>query len=382
MFLHVFTNRFKCLIRDRQSMFWTFLYPLVIATLFGLAFSNLSSTDSFKQIPVGVVNNAEYQRNTAFQSALVSVSDKENQTDGEALFNVTLSSREQAEESLKENKIVGYIDFNNGAHVVVKDSGLNQTILKEFMDSYLQAESAYKTIVAANPDAAQNFRFNPGSASHLTDVPPAKSSSNNTLTAFYALIAMAALFGGFWGKKEIADIQADISPQAARLNLGPVHKLKILGYSFLASVAVQFISLLVLVAYLMLVIKVDFGGQLGFVLLTCLAGSFAGVSLGALISVLVKKSESMKISVLIAVSLTMSFLAGMMMISVKYTVTHAVPVLAYINPANLIADALYSLYYYSSHARFFLNIGLLMGISVVFYLVVYFVARRQKYANI
>lgn len=380
MFLHIFTNRFKCLIRDRQLVFWTLLYPLVLATLFGMAFANLSGGAGFAGIPIAVVDNAEYRSETAFQSVLDSVSD-ENGAAADKLFHVTLATGSQAEDSLENNRIKGYILFENGAHVVVKDSGIEQTILKEFMDSYLQIGSAYASIILKNPDAARSISYD-GTKTYLKDVAPGKTAPNSTVVYFYALIAMASLFGGFWGKKEVEDIQADLTPQGARMNLAPVHKLKAFGYSLCAAVTIHFISLLLLVAYLCLALKVNFGGQLGFVIVTCFFSSIMGVLFGALICALVKGSGHIKIAVMISISMMLSFLAGLMVMSIKYTVTRAVPVLAYINPANLISDAFYSLYYYSSHRRFFINIGLLLGFSLVFYLVVFFVTRRRKYASL
>jgi len=107
-----------------------------------------------------------------------------------------------------------------------------------------------------------------------------------------------------------------------------------------------------------------------------------GVSFGALIGASNTKSENFKSALSTAISLTFSFLAGMMMVNVKYIVTHAVPALAWLNPANLITDAFYSLYYYDTYERFYLNIGLLFAFAAVFYLIVYFITRRQKYASI
>jgi ABC-2 type transport system permease protein len=119
-----------------------------------------------------------------------------------------------------------------------------------------------------------------------------------------------------------------------------------------------------------------------FVIIACLAGSLAGVSLGAVIGALTKNAGHVKIAVLVGVSTSLSFLAGMMNTDIKYKVTHAVPILAWLNPANLIADAFYSLYYYSTYTRFFTNIALLLAFSAAFCLVVYFATRRQKYASL
>ncbi|MEI6101566.1 MAG: hypothetical protein WCP73_06985 [Eubacteriales bacterium] len=77
-----------------------------------------------------------------------------------------------------------------------------------------------------------------------------------------------------------------------------------------------------------------------------------------------------------------SILAGLMSQSIKLSITQAAPILAYINPANVISDAFYSLYYYTNHDRFFLSIAILFIMSGVFYLIVYLITRRQKYASI
>ncbi|MNW16289.1 hypothetical protein D3C71_2150910 [compost metagenome] len=56
--------------------------------------------------------------------------------------------------------------------------------------------------------------------------------------------------------------------------------------------------------------------------------------------------------------------------------------IAYINPANVISDAFYSLYYYDTYERYILNIGLLMAFSLTFYIITFLIVRRQKYASI
>ncbi|SHI21018.1 ABC-2 type transport system permease protein [Sporobacter termitidis DSM 10068] len=380
MFGHIFINRFKLLVRDRPTVFWTLVYPLALATFFCLAFSNLYGGDAFKSIPIAVVDNAEYRSDTVFQAALDSVSDA-NSASENPLFHVTVESREQADAGLKNNDIKGYILFDNGARVVVKSSDIDQTILKEFMDSYLQTASAYRTIAGVNPAALQSLA-SAGTRSYIENVTPAKAAVSNTLINYYALIAMAAMFGGFWGKKEVEDIQADLSPQGARMNLIPVHKMKAFGSSVCASIAVQFLSQLVLLAYMALALGVNFGTQLGCIVLTGFAGSVAGVAFGALVAVLVKGSANVRTAVMLCVSLGMSCLAGMMNSSVKYMVTQHVPILAYINPANLMTDAFYALYYYDTYTRFYTNIIILFGLAAVFFLVVCAATRRQKYANI
>lgn len=379
MFWHIFSSRVKCLVRNKTVTFWTLAFPIVLATLFALAFSNLSIEDRFSKIKVAVVDNAAFQNNRAFQTALF----RESSPGQETLFDICLTTVEQAEEMLENNKIAGYVWLDDRIHLVVREYDVNQAIIKEFLDNYVQTYATMTSIASNNSRAWPEVIARAGQKqNYLQEVSPTRSKPNTPLNYYYALIAMACLFGGFRGLGEVSAVQADLSPEGARVSLSPVHKLKVFGYSLCAAVVVQLVSLFIVLAYLGLVLKVDFGNNLAYVLLAVFAGNLAGVSLGAMIGALVKKAENIKIAVLVSGSLLLSFLSGLMISDVRYMVTHAVPALAYVNPANLITDAFYSLYCYDAYTRFFTNIELLLALSGVFFLIVYLVLRRQRYASL
>lgn len=380
MFKHIFLTRLKCIARDRALMFWTLIYPLILATFFSLAFGNLASADNFKSIPIAVVDSAEYQNDKNFQTALTSVSD-DNADAVQKLFHVSLLSESAAADSLKSGLIKGYIVYDGTMHIVVKESGIDQTILKSFADNYLQMSSAYKTVLMSDPSRAQSIIID-GEKDFIQSVSPNSKPANASIVNYYALISMAVMMGGFFGKKEIEDIQADMTSRGARLNMSPVSKMRAFGYSMCAAILIQFISLLILIAYLAFALKVDFGGQIGYILILCFFGSLLGVSFGAFITAVVKGGSGVKTAVMIAVSMLLSSVAGLQAPNLKYIVTHAVPALAYINPANLITDAFYSLYYYTAYTRFFINVALLGVFSVVFFIVVVLKTRRQRYASL
>ena len=76
------------------------------------------------------------------------------------------------------------------------------------------------------------------------------------------------------------------------------------------------------------------------------------------------------------------FLSGMMGITMKYIIDKNIPIINKINPANMITDGFYSLYYYGVQNRFYQNIislilfsAILIGISIIS-------LRRQKYDSI
>jgi len=199
---------------------------------------------------------------------------------------------------------------------------------------------------------------------------------------FYALIAMACMYSGFWGLRNAIDIQADLSAQGARRSIAPTHKLVVVLADTVAALSVSFAEVLILLAYMVFVLRISFGDQTAHVVLTCLAGCVAGVSFGSLVGTVVRGSEGLKTGILIGVSMIMSFLAGLMWVEVKDIVARRVPMLSYVNPAALISDAFYSLYIYGTHRRFFVNIGLLFLLSALMCTASFMKLRRIRYASV
>ena len=77
-----------------------------------------------------------------------------------------------------------------------------------------------------------------------------------------------------------------------------------------------------------------------------------------------------------------SFLSGMMGITMKYIIDTNIPILNKINPAAMITDGLYSLYYYRTLDRFYFNIISLIIFSIIMLVISYQGLRREKYDSI
>jgi ABC-2 type transport system permease protein len=348
-----------------------------------LAFTNITANENFKDINVAVVNNSAYQKNEYFKSFLEKLSKGKDK-----VFNLTVAGKAEAEKLLDNSKVDGYILVDTNVSLVVKESGLNQSIIKSVLDEYIQTSSAVTSISAANPSAIQNGLLQ--SADKRLEYTKnlklgTKDKPDSIVNYFYSLIAMSCFYGSFFGLKQITDTQADLSKYAARLNVAPVHKLTALMGGLLAGFVVLLAEITILVAYLIFILKVDFGDQMGYIFLTCFVGCAAGITFGSFVASVVKKGEGVKTAIILGGTMVASFLSGMMSgygNNIKYIIGQKVPLLAYINPVSLIADTFYTLYYYDTHTRFFINIALLCGFTVLFSLCTYLVIRRQKYASI
>jgi ABC-2 type transport system permease protein len=380
MFMHIFGYRLKCLVRDKETVFWTLLFPLLLATFFYFAFGHLTAKlEGFNPVRAVVVDSEAYRENAAFRQVLESLSKAgENQ-----ILELTLAGEQEAERLLEDGTCAGIITVGETIGLTVKQSGINQSILKAILDEYAQTSKTVTGIVAKNPRVAgQLIRELENRKSHTEQVSFSDAVPDTMLGYFYALIAMACMYSAFWGLRNTIDVQADLSIQGARRSVAPTHKLQVVLSDALAALAISFAEVLILLAYLVFVLRINFGNQLGYVLLTCLAGCIAGVSLGCFIGTVVRGSENAKTGILIGTSMIMSFLAGLMWVDMKDIIARKAPVLSYINPAALTADAFYSLYVFDTHRRFFINIGMLCLISAVMCTVSFMRLRRERYASI
>ena len=372
---HIYSYRLKCIIRDKQTVFWSLIFPIVLATLFNMAFSNLSSSENFTEIKIGIVDNEDYRENKEFAEVIDAVPD---------LFDVTYTSKADADQLLEDGAIEGFIYFDNGLKLFVKETGIKETIIKGFLDDFKQTTSTIITIITENPASLEGGLIDSVSqrTDYLKPVSASASEPDTVVNYFYALIAMACLYGSFSGLKEVTALQGNLSYQGARMNVTPVHKAKMIVASVGAALTFQMLVISTLILFLMFVIKVDFGNQIGYIALTSLVSTITGVTFGTFVTATNRKSEGAKVGILIGTSMLMSFLSGMMYDKMKYIINTKVPILGYLNPASLITDSFYALYYYDTHTRFFINIGLLCGYSVMFGTITYLSLRRQRYASI
>ena len=371
MFFHIFKYNIRQLLREKTGLFWTLVFPLLLSTLFRLAFSNLNETAFFEKISVAVVSSA--QADTVFLEAMAS----------SELFDMQETDIVKADELLTKGDITGYITFAAEPQLIVGKSGMNESMLKTFMDTYAQRTSTMEQVYRNNPQGlTQAFLDKLSAETSYTEAQPVSKSSNSMVIYYYALLAMTVLMMATYGCGVIMEIQANQSARAARVSVAPTHKMKIFLASVSATFITQLVCILIVLAYQILVLGVDFGASLGKVVLLCLVGCIMSITFGTALGAVFPKSEYLKTGVVVAITMLESFLAGLMAVEVKYFVQKALPIMGYLNPAALITDALYALFYYDTFERYYISLGILGVMAAVCCAVTYSVLRRQKYASI
>ena len=393
MFLHNFKYSLKTLLRNKGLIFWTFAFPIILGTLFNLAFSDIENKETLDIIDIAIVNNEEFKTDTYFAESFKALSKKK---DPNQLFDTKYTDLSTAKTLLKENKITGYLLFeNNDVKITVNDKGYHETILRFVVDELSSQKEMLETITTKEvADSYKSGNLNVNYEKIYQDTlnlinnttPKLNNISNSnlsyTMIEYYTLLAMACLYGAlismFVTNKKIANM----SSAGKRTSVSPANKKTLLLGSFLASYLVQLLGILILYLYTIFVIKVDYGSNTFLVFLLLMAGSLAGLTLGIAISTVLKSNENTKTGILISLTMLASFLSGMMGITMKYVIDTNIPILNKINPAAMITDGLYSLYYYRTLDRFYFNIISLIIFSIIMLVISYQGLRREKYDSI
>lgn len=378
MFSHIIFYRLKINFRSKDTIFWLLVFPIILATLFRFTLGNIGAAGNFQPIDVAVVIESDTSEAASLVSTIKELSEGEDR-----LFNAQILDKYTALGLLRNGDADGVILISHEKELIVSSSGIEQSIIKAFLDQYMQSLSAVERISISRPEAMGKVIEELSEYEGFTEnAPIGRANPDIALIYFYSLLAMSSFFGGFLGLYEVNAIQANLSMQAVRVCVAPVHKLKLFVYNFAVACFVQFLILMTLLSYLVFVLSIEFGNRLPLIILTIFISTLTGVSFGSFIASVIKASEGVKTGILIGLSNIGSMLAGMMSAEIKYIVTSNVPILAFINPVNLVSDAFYSLYFFDTYDRFARNLAGLIVFALIFCIATYFVIRRQKYASI
>lgn len=373
----LYIARLKCIFRNKEVLFWNYMFPILLATCFFFAFNNLYKAEDFETIKIA------YDNQGAAEDEFGAVLSGAEITEGKKMVDITYCDEQEAKKLLENGEITGYIIGSEKPELFIKENGMNETILKSVLDQYRQMQVTVHTIMAQNPNAVNEGLID-DIMNHNNFVENIRNQKNpdSLLIYFYALLAFTCIYAAGGGLDEVINIQADQSIRGARVNVSPINKMKLFLCNLAAAYTSQIISILLLFFYMYYGIKVKFGDNLTYLLLACLIGSLAGMTMGACIGVWVKKKAEVKEAMLTVIILGGGFLSGMMVADMKYLVALKAPLLSYINPVNLVSDAMYSLYYFDTYDRFYLNIAILCVMTVVFGVASYVGIRRKSYASI
>ena len=393
MFIHNLKYTIKTLFKNKVLIFWTFAFPIILGVFFNMAFSNIEKDETLQIFDIAVVDNDEFEEQKIYKQALEQLADDNNEN---KLFNIKYVNENEANNMLDNSEIKGYVIFkDNEPEVVVKENGTYQTVLKFVITEIGQNKTIVEEISKNSIEQEiknGNYLFDAEKIANYISNKIEKQEvnlkdiSNSNLSymqiEYYTLIAMACMYGGMIGLTVINNCLANMSNKGKRIAVSPNKKSIIVLSSTIGAYFVGMIGIGILMLFLKFVLKVDFGDNIGLIILLSAIGDLAGISLGVLIASVFKLSEGAKVGITIAITMFLSVLSGMMGVTLKYVIDKNIPIINLINPNNLITDGFYSLYYYESFNRYFRDIKYLLVFVVICMVISFISLRREKYDSI
>lgn len=393
MFWHNFKYTLKILLKNRMLIFWTFAFPILLGLFFNMAFSSIEESETFSSLDIAIVNDDNFRNNKTFKMVLEELSNEKNEN---KIFNTKYVNLEEAKNLLTDNKVVGYLLFEDGKpKIVVNTNGSYETIFKNIIDElsqtilitndimgkYLEKEINQGNTNINYQEIYQRVNEIIQSAnSNIEDI-----SSNNlsyVMIEFYTLIAMTCLYGGVISMEAMNQSLPNMDNKGKRISVSKTSKKIIILSALLASYIIQLLGVFLLFTFLLFILNIDFGNHLFLCILLSAVASLSGLSIGLIVSVALKTNENTKVGIIIAISMICSFLSGMMGITMKYIIDKNIPLLNKINPGSMITDGFYSLYYYDTLNRYLFDIISLLIFSVILLIISGIILRRQKYDSI
>lgn len=390
--IHNFKYAFKILSKNKMLLFWTFAFPIILGTFFSMAFSNIETNEKLSIIPIAMVDTETLKENKIVGEAFKILGDETNENQ---LFKIEYTNEEKAKDLLEKEEIDGYILLEEKTKVIVRASGINETILKYVTEEILSNQKLGEQIAKKKMEemplssVGENFYQNlyaeitkmlENGQENVKDI--SSSNLSYTMIEYYTLIAMTCLYGGILGMVAVNQNLANMSSAGKRISISPMKKGHLLFTSILASFLTQLIGVALLFFYTIFVLHVDYGNNIPLIILLAIVGSLAGLSLGVVLAASLKANENTKTGIVISITMAGCFLAGMMGITMKYIIDKNLPFLNKINPANLITDGFYSLYYYNTLDRYLGNIIGLLIFSFILFGIAGYHLRRQQYDSI
>lgn len=339
----------KNMFRDKGFVFWSLIYPLIMAVFFYTAFSGMLDIE-FKDINIGLAegNPLEFILETIDGVNIHQVQDKER------------------EEKLDNGEIDGFVDRD--LNILVKESGLNQTIIKEIIEQIKQMEKLNRPM--------ENFDFS------IDYISNKNQEANSIMVTFYALIAMVSTYGIFPGIETVSLIQANLSNLGTRINLVPLKKSKFLMAGIIVGLSLNLFSNGLLLLFIKYILKIDLFNEIKYSFIFIMLGNLFGVSLGVLIGASNRKSASVKTMMSIAITLFMSFLSGMMGPWMKATIEQFIPAINRFNPIDIVSSNLYRINLLGTSKSLGEGIIVLLSYSIIFSLISYGFLRRRVYDSL
>ncbi len=348
----------KITFKNKELIFWTFAFPIILITLFYAAFSNITAADNYTAPKIVAIENENSKLLPVYKQIFEKV---------DALDVSFENNFDETKQKLEKEDIIGIITFEDDMSfpkLIIEKNGTSQTIVQNIMTE---------------------IELSIRSGKQFDEVKIKNTYERNqemAMIEYFSLLAMACLYGAMIGTKSLDKSLANMTASGKRIAVSAISKAKIVLVSLVTSYITQLIGLALLFLHILFILKIDFGPELPGVIGLTAVGALAGLALGTFVSAAFRVKEDTKDGITTGFTMLCCFFSGMMGPSMKFIIDSAVPFLNKINPAALLTDGYYSLTNFGAGERFWTDVILLLVFSGVISIISVKILRRQKYDNL
>lgn len=399
---HIIFYQFLNTLRNRVALFWPAIFPLVLGTLFSITFGSAENIE-LETIPVALV---EQEENIAFSAFIDTMQEEEENP----VIKTVNMEEEAALEALETGEVTGIYYIAETPSLTIRKNSIEATVLDGVLSTYLKYETMMTDLVERELAGYASEQLSSGQmpegspdisvmqqtieeyieeamedieeTSYITEVTLSGERLSANMNCFFGLIGMACMFGCFMGMQAAMELQANTSSLGARRCVSPARKGMQIVAVFVVNVTVAYLCNILLLLYLKFILGMGFGDHWGGMLLTCAFGCIIGVCMGITIGSIGKLPMAAKVGLNVGITLSLSFLAGLMVSEMKNIIDINCPIVNRLNPVAVISDAFYCLCVYNDPVRYRNDLLLMALYSLGFLVVSYCVIRRERYDSI
>lgn len=391
----------KSLVRTPSVIVWVLAFPLIMSAIFLFMFSGMRTDGVVDPVPVALVTPAGEKDGAPAGSFEQVVDALAEPGEGQLLDLRRVETAAEAADLLAAGEVDGYFEIASdgmpaltvgSAYTLASADGataVNRTILETVASSYVQSRALLEEVGRHDPAALAD----PGAVADALGIQVAVEQVQITharpeeiVRYYYALLGMGALMASQAGMLAVAQAQPGVSALGARRAVSGTSRLRQLAGCVLGAWAVSTVALTLAFAFLRLVVGVDFGGREGLALVSVAVCALLATALGACVGALpIPAGISARSGILTALTCVLSLFAGLYgtaAMELADNLAHTLPWTSWVNPAKLVCDTFYALYYYTSLAPFAARLAACVAGALALLAVAGAIFRRQSYEHL
>ncbi|MDD7761459.1 MAG: hypothetical protein SOZ40_00440 [Ezakiella sp.] len=339
------------LFRDRVSMFWIFIFPILLSTFILQSIGNMNLKEDITMMispdnPDKIIYEEVFKENTDPDRLTFKLVEGEDYVD-----------------ALDKKEIVAYLDKDS--NLIVSSNSFHESILKNFVDTIKRIKvDPYATIDALSSN----------------NIKSSSDEGADNSGFVFALLAMISFYGSYHGQTIVNNIQANLTPHAIRFAISPSNKWKYLINGFLSAVLVNSMIFTTTLLYLKFILNTDAITNLPLTIIAFLIATIFSICFGLTHAYLINIPEGLKNSINTIVMLVLSAGAGLYGTHFRGSLAKGLGKIAEFNPLKIISDTFFKINMQASP-----TIGAaiwLIPVSIIIFIICGLKIRRTQYDSL